>query len=109
MKGPTRPAPAIPGLTMNRNSLVTNWDSDPFGADVFEPLPHVQKKKPPPRPPPPAININQSTNFPSKPSHFIRKPTVLSSLLSRKTKTVNNQNQIQNNTLPDITCNVDRS
>ncbi|XP_047034299.1 actin-binding protein isoform X1 [Helicoverpa zea] len=90
MKGPTRPAPGVPGMA-NRYSPVTNWDNDPFGADVFEPSPHfTQKKKPPPRPPPP--KVAKQPDVPAKPSHFIRKPTVLSSLLSRKSKVVVNQN-----------------
>ncbi|KAM3961214.1 SH3 domain-containing lethal (3) 05822 isoform 2-T2 [Aphomia sociella] len=84
MKGPGRPAPAIPGVTVNRYSPVTNWNDDPFAADVFEPTPQFgQKKKPPPRPPPPKINIKQP-DIATKPSHFIRKPTVLTSLMSRK-------------------------
>ncbi|XP_026735597.1 uncharacterized protein LOC113499349 isoform X1 [Trichoplusia ni] len=92
MKGPTRPAPSVPGMGVNRYSPVTNWDNDPFGADVFEPSPHfTQKKKPPPRPPPP--KVNKQPDVPVKPSHFIRRPTVLSSLLSRnKSKTTVNQN-----------------
>ncbi|XP_026761373.2 uncharacterized protein LOC113520289 isoform X1 [Galleria mellonella] len=84
MKGPSRPAPAVPTGAVNRYSPVTNWNDDPFGADVFEPSPQfAQKKKPPPRPPPPKINFKQP-DVPSKPSHFIRRPTVLTSLMSRK-------------------------
>lgn len=89
MKGPTRPAPTVPGMGVTRYSPVTNWDSDPFEADLFEPTPNVQKKKPPPRPPPPKVTSRQP-EVPAKPTHFIRKPTVLSSLLSRKTKTSSN-------------------
>ncbi|KAG6456100.1 hypothetical protein O3G_MSEX009571 [Manduca sexta] len=107
MKGPTRPAPAVPGNAVNRYSPVTNWDNDPFGADVFEPLPHQQKKKPPPpRPPPPKINSRQP-DIPVKPSHFIRRPTVLSSLLSRKTKQSSNQNVNQQHTIPEFTSDMD--
>ncbi|CAG4965929.1 unnamed protein product [Parnassius apollo] len=92
MKGPTRPAPSVPVLNgVNRYSPVTNWNDDPFGADVFEPSPqYAQKKKPPPRPPPP--KLSKQPDIPAKPSHFIRKPTVLSSLLSRGKATVNHQN-----------------
>lgn len=93
MKGPTRQAPSIPGGGVTRYSPVTNWNNDPFGADVFEPNPQfLQKKKPPPRPPPPKVN-SKPNDVPLKPSHFIRKPTVLSSLMSRnKNRTiVNNQ------------------
>lgn len=85
MRGPARPAPAVPGFQVNRYSPVSNWDDDPFGTNVFEPMPSCnQKKKPPPRPPPPRLNY---PDVPNKPSHFIRKQTVLSSLLSRKKKT----------------------
>lgn len=109
MKGPTRPAPSVPGM-VNRYSPVTNWDNDPFGADVFEPSPHfTQKKKPPPRPPPPKVGPKQ-LDVPAKPSHFIRKPTVLSSLLSRKTKTTvvnQNVNSAQQNILTDFNSDVD--
>lgn len=109
MKEPTRPAPSVPKMGVNRYSPVTNWNDDPFGADVFEPTPHyMQKKKPPPRPPPPKVNLKQ-TDLPLKPSHFIRKPTVLSSLLSRKNKTtVNNENinSIQNPVM-DFKSDVD--
>lgn len=99
MKGPTRQAPSVPGM-VTRYSPVTNWNDDPFGADVFEPQNYAQKKKPPPRPPPPVIN---------KPSHFIRKPTVLSSLLSRKSKnTVNHQSaNSQANMLTNVTSEMD--
>lgn len=93
MKGPLRPAPGVPGM-VTRYSPVTNWNDDPFGADVFEPQNYAQKKKPPPRPPPPVIN---------KPSHFIRKPTVLSSLLSRKSK--NTVNQPSANNQPNMFTN----
>ncbi|XP_059051843.1 abl interactor 2 isoform X2 [Achroia grisella] len=91
MKGPARPAPAVPAITDNRYSSVTNWNDDPFGADVFEPSPqYTQKKKPPPRPPPPKINSNRP-DISTRPSHFIRKPTVYTSLMSRKNnRTVNN-------------------
>lgn len=109
MKGPARPAPAVPGLGVNRYSPVTNWNDDPFGADVFEPSPHyTQKKKPPPRPPPPKVNSKQP-DVPVKPSHFMRKPTVLSSLLSRKNKSVQNQNININSQslLADSNCDVD--
>ncbi|KAI5645762.1 SH3 domain-containing protein [Phthorimaea operculella] len=91
MKGPTRPAPSVPGAGVNRYSPVTNWNDDPFGTDVFEPNPQfAQKKKPPPRPPPPKVHLKQP-DVPAKPSHFIRKPTVLTSLLSRKNKASANQ------------------
>jgi hypothetical protein len=91
MKGPSRPAPSAPRLGVNRYSPVTNWNDDPFGADVFEPTPqHGQKKVPPPRPPPP--RVNKPPEVPAKPTHFIRKPTVLTSLLSRKKNGVNNAN-----------------
>lgn len=110
MKGPTRPAPSIPSIGVNRYSPVTNWDDDPFGADVFEPSPHyTQKKKPPPRPPPPKVGMKH-LDVPAKPSHFVRKPTVLSSLLSRKSKTpVNNQfvNNVQQNVTSDFSCDID--
>lgn len=108
MKGPTRPAPSVPGLGVTRYSPVTNWDDDLFGADVFEPTPHMQKKKPPPRPPPPKINLKQP-DIPAKPSHFIRKPTVLSSLLNRKTKSgPNTQNAINHQSiLSDFNSEVD--
>lgn len=92
MKGPTRPAPSVPTIGVTRYSPVTNWDDNPFGADVFEPTPHMQKKKPPPRPPPP--RLNRQPDIPAKPSHFIRKPTVLSSLLSRKTKTTTSSQSV---------------
>ncbi|RVE44866.1 hypothetical protein evm_010466 [Chilo suppressalis] len=88
MKGPTRPAPTVPQLRVNRYSPVTNWNDDPFG-DVFEPTPQYQKKVPPPRPPPPRV---KHPEVPAKPSHFIRKPTVLTSLLSRKKAAANNSN-----------------
>lgn len=108
MKGPTRQAPAVPGM-VNRYSPVTNWDDDPFGADVFEPSPNfAQKKKPPPRPPPP--KINKQPDIPAKPSHFIRKPTVLTSLLSRKSKTVvNNQNvnAVQPSIVKEVNSDLD--
>lgn len=85
MKGPARPAPAVPGKTVNRYSPVTNWNDDPFGTDVFEPTPQFgQKRKPPPRPPPP--KTQRQPDIPAKPSHFIRRPTVLSNLLSRRNK-----------------------
>ncbi|XP_013166244.1 PREDICTED: SH3 domain-containing protein 19 isoform X1 [Papilio xuthus] len=102
MKGPLRPAPSVPPLNgVNRYSPVTNWNDDPFGADVFEPTPQfAQKKKPPPRPPPP--KLSRQPDIPAKPSHFIRKPTVLTSLLSRKSKTV-----IQNTTVKQQTVNMD--
>ncbi|CAG9793413.1 unnamed protein product [Diatraea saccharalis] len=91
MKGPSRPAPAVPRLGVNRYSPVTNWNDDPFGADVFEPTPQfVQKKVPPPRPPPP--RVKKHPEVPAKPSHFIRKPTVLTSLLSRKKAATSNSN-----------------
>lgn len=110
MKGPTRPAPSIPSIGVNRYSPVTNWDDDPFGADVFEPSPHyTQKKKPPPRPPPPKVSMKH-LDVPAKPSHFVRKPTVLSSLLSRKSITpVNNQfvNNVQQNVTSDFSCDID--
>lgn len=89
MKGPARPAPAVPGLGVTRYSPVTNWNDDPFGADLFEPTPQfAQKKKPPPRPPPP--KVHKQPDIPLKPTHFIRKPTVLSSLMSRKKNTAHN-------------------
>lgn len=109
MKGPTRPAPAVPGLGVNRYSPVTNWNDDPFGADLFEPAPYVQKKMPPPRPPPPKVSTKQP-DIPAKPSHFVRRPTVLSSLLSRKKSTMNNQNsasQHTNTLLTDLSSEVD--
>lgn len=89
MKGPTRQAPSVPGGGVTRHSPVTNWNNDPFGADVFEPNPQfMQKKKPPPRPPPPKVNFKPN-DLPLKPSHFVRKPTVLSSLMSRnKNRTI---------------------
>lgn len=93
MKGPTRPAPTIPGMGVTRYSPVTNWNSDPFEADLFEPTPNVQKKKPPPRPPPPKL-APKLPEVPAKPSHFIRRPTVLSSLLSRKNKSTNNSQTV---------------
>lgn len=109
MKGPTRPAPGVPGIGVNRYSPVTNWDNDPFGADVFEPSPHfTQKKKPPPRPPPP--KVGKQPDIPAKPSHFIRKPTVLSSLLSRKSKTTvinHNVNIVQQSIITDVGSDVD--
>lgn len=110
MKGPSRPAPAVPGFSVNRYSPVSNWNDDPFGADVFEPMPQFgQKKKPPPRPPPP--RINKQPDIPTKPSHFMRKPTVLSSLLSRKNKAVTNQTVVSStthqNNFTEISSNVD--
>lgn len=107
MKGPARPAPAVPNIAVNRYSPVTNWNDDPFGADVFEPVPNTQKKKPPPRPPPP--NILKQSDASVKPIHFIRKPTVLSALLSRKGKnTVNNPSAtIQQNTFINLNSEVD--
>ncbi|CAG9112753.1 unnamed protein product [Plutella xylostella] len=109
MKGPSRPAPAVPPFTVNRYSPVTNWNDDPFGADVFEPNPqYLQKKKPPPRPPPP--RVNKQPDVPSKPSHFIRKPTVLTSLLSRKNKNSVPNNSVTNNVpslLSDFNSEVD--
>lgn len=103
MKGPTRAAPGVP--VVNRYSPVTNWNDDPFGADVFEPTPQFgQKKKPPPRPPPP--KLSKQPDVPSKPSHFIRRPTVLTSLLSRKSKTVNQQSAT-NQTFTDLNSEVD--
>lgn len=107
MKGPARPAPAVPNIAVNRYSPVTNWNDDPFGADVFEPVPNTQKKKPPPRPPPP--NISKLSDASAKPTHFIRKPTVLSALLSRKGKnTVNNPSAtMQQNTFINFNSEVD--
>ncbi|XP_041982854.1 abl interactor 2 isoform X2 [Aricia agestis] len=98
MKGPARPAPAVPGMQVNRYFPVTNWNDDPFG-DVFEPTPNfAQKKKPPPRPPPP--KVNKQPDVPSKQTHFIRRPTVLSALLSRKSKPTVNQKVDSVNTQP---------
>lgn len=109
MKGPARPAPSVPGLGVNRYSPVTNWDNDPFGVDVFEPSPHfTQKKKPPPRPPPPKVG-SRNPDIPTKPSHFVRKPTVLSTILSRKTRTTvanQNVNIVQHNAL-DFNIDID--
>ncbi|XP_075984420.1 SH3 domain-containing lethal (3) 05822 isoform X2 [Anticarsia gemmatalis] len=108
MKGPTRPAPSVPGIVVNRYSPVTNWDNDPFGADVFEPSPHyTQKKKPPPRPPPP--KVGRQPDVPAKPSHFNRRPTVLSSLLSRYRTTGANQNvnTTQQSIITDFNSDVD--
>lgn len=106
MKGPTRAAPGVPGVAVNRYSPVTNWNDDPFGADVFEPTPQFgQKKKPPPRPPPP--KVSKQPDVPAKPSHFIRKPTVLTSLLSRKSKTAVNQSSATNQTFTDLGSEVD--
>lgn len=90
MKGPTRPAPLAPGPVVHRYSPVTNWNDDPFCSEVFEPTPmYTQKKKPPPRPPPP--KVNKKPEVTAKPSHFMRRPTVLTSLLNRKNKNVVNQ------------------
>ncbi|CAG9567993.1 unnamed protein product [Danaus chrysippus] len=103
MKGPTRPAPAVPSMGVSRYSPVTNWNDDPFGADVFEPTPsYAQKKKPPPRPPPP--KVSKHPDIPTKPSHFIRKPTVLSSILGR-----HNKNKViqQNASQPILDVNSD--
>lgn len=108
MKGPSRPAPATPGLGVNRYSPITNWNDDPFGADLFEPAPLVQKKMPPPRPPPP--KVNKQPDVPVKPSHFVRRPTVLSSLLSRKKNITNhnsNDNQNLNTLLTDVSSEAD--
>ncbi|XP_037868097.1 SH3 domain-containing protein 19 isoform X2 [Bombyx mori] len=105
MKGPTRPAPNVPVNGVHRYCPTTNWDNDPFG-DVFEPTPHVQKKKPPPRPPPPRV-ISKQPDIPAKPSHFIRKPNVLSSLLSRKNRPVNNQNIKLQGIVSDFECELD--
>ncbi|XP_068619553.1 uncharacterized protein l(3)05822 isoform X2 [Battus philenor] len=110
MKGPMRPAPSVPSLNgVNRYSPVTDWNDDPFGADVFEPTPqYAQKKKPPPRPPPP--KLSRQPDVPSKPSHFIRKPTVLSTLLSRKTKSVHQNGTVkQQSTLSEFPSEVDTS
>lgn len=115
MKGPSRPAPAVPHLNLNSYSLVTKWNNDPFGADVFEPMPQgVQKKKPPPRPPPPKLNPKSNPDVPARPSHFIRKPTVLSSLLIRKNKYTDAQHVSSNHTVfqesfPDNNTGVDAS
>lgn len=107
MKGPTRPAPSVPGIGVNRYSPVTNWDNDPFGADVFEPSPHyTQKKKPPPRPPPPKVG-NKQPDIPAKPSHFIRRQTVLSSLLSRNRNNKTTANQNVNNLITDFNSDED--
>ncbi|CAK1545599.1 unnamed protein product [Leptosia nina] len=98
MKGPSRPAPLPPGV-VHRYSPVTNWNDDPFASEVFEPSPlHAQKKKPPPRPPPPKVNRQPEVS--AKPSHFIRKPTVLTSLLNRKNK--NTVQQAVNQPTPDF-------
>ncbi|CAH2095324.1 unnamed protein product [Euphydryas editha] len=107
MKGPARPAPAVPNIAVNRYSPVTNWNDDPFGADVFEPVPYTQKKKPPPRPPPP--NISKQLDGSVKPTYFIRRPTVLSTLLSRKGKnTVNNSSATnQQNSFVNYNSEVD--
>ncbi|XP_063832332.1 SH3 domain-containing protein 19 isoform X2 [Ostrinia nubilalis] len=106
MKGPTRPAPGVPKPAVNRYSPVTNWNDDPFGADLFEPAPYVQKKMPPPRPPPPKVG-NKQPDVPVKPSHFVRRPTVLSSLLSRKKNSSNNHANQHNVT--DLPNEVDTS
>lgn len=101
MKGPTRPAPSVPGSRVTRYSPVTNWNDDPFGADVFEPKPlFMQKKKPPPRPPPPKISSNLN-DVPLRPSHFVRRPTVLSSLMSR-----NKNRTIANNQSVNVICHT---
>ncbi|XP_047511927.1 uncharacterized protein LOC125054210 [Pieris napi] len=93
MKGPTRPAPVPPGAIVHRYSPVTNLNDDPFGSEVFEPSPmYSQKKKPPPRPPPP--KINKQPEVPAKPIHFMRRPTVLTSLLNRKNKNIVNQSNV---------------
>ncbi|XP_039759834.1 SH3 domain-containing protein 19 isoform X1 [Pararge aegeria] len=106
MKGPTRAAPGVPGIAVNRYSPVTNWNDDPFGADVFEPTPQFgQKKKPPPRPPPP--KVSKQPEVPAKPSHFIRRPTVLASLLSRKSKNTVNNPSATNQTFTDPGSEVD--
>ncbi|CAG4959879.1 unnamed protein product [Colias eurytheme] len=107
MKGPSRPAPVPPSAHVNRYSPVTNWNDDPFGAEVFEPTPiYAQKKKPPPRPPPP--KVTKQPEVPTKPSHFIRKPTVLTSLLNRKSKnTVNQQNGPNQPIFTDFSSEVD--
>ncbi|GBP38846.1 hypothetical protein EVAR_32362_1 [Eumeta japonica] len=107
MKGPIRPAPAAPKFGVNRYSPVTDWNDDPFGTDVFEPLPQ-QKKKPPPRPPPPKLAPKIQPDIPAKPSHFNRKPTVLSALLSRRNRPTASEItqpkiQVQPNILPDVT------
>lgn len=100
MKGPARPAPTVPRRGVNHYSPVTNWDNNLFGADLFEPTPKAQKKQPPPRPPPP--KLNRQPDIPAKPSHFIRKPTVLSSLISRTTRTtVSSQSVTYQQTVPD--------
>nr|XP_026497351.1 abl interactor 1 isoform X2 [Vanessa tameamea] len=107
MKGPARPAPAVPNIAVNRYSPVTNWNDHPFGADVFEPVPCTQKKKPPPRPPPPSVLKQPDVS--AKPTHFIRRPTVLSTLLSRKGKnTVNNSSaNNQHNSFTNFNSEVD--
>ncbi|CAF4915973.1 unnamed protein product [Pieris macdunnoughi] len=93
MKGPTRPAPVPPGAIVHRYSPVTNLNDDPFGSEVFEPSPmYSQKKKPPPRPPPP--KINKQPEVPAKPIHFMRRPTVLTSLLNRKNKNIVNHSTV---------------
>lgn len=111
MKGPSRPAPAVPASQVNRYSPISNWNDDPFGTDVFEPMPQaVQKKKPPPRPPPPKINITTQPEIPAKPSHFIRKPTALTYLLNRKNKNTTVQNtskSLQQSVLTDCSTDVD--
>ncbi|KAL0819025.1 hypothetical protein ABMA28_008305 [Loxostege sticticalis] len=110
MKGPSRPAPGVPKPAVNRYSPVTNWNDDPFGADLFEPAPFVQKKMPPPRPPPPKVN-NKQPDVPVKPSHFVRRPTVLTSLLSRKKNSGNNQNNHVNhqNPISELRSEMDTS
>ncbi|KAL4703930.1 hypothetical protein ACJJTC_015377 [Scirpophaga incertulas] len=105
MKGPTRPAPSVPQISVNRYSPVTNWNDDPFGTDVFEPTPRILKKVPPPRPPPP--RVTKPPDIPTKPSHFLRKPTVLSSLLSRKKTSTNTSNNSHHQTYTDYTIDVD--
>lgn len=85
MKYPMRSAPPPPGGA--KRPPMTSWQDDLFANDPFSNANPVQKKKPPPRPPPPkfARAPVPKPDVPQRPAHFNRKPTILSSLINRKT------------------------
>lgn len=86
MKLPLRAAPPPP---VPKYQSQSSWKDDLFSQDPFaSSYDRVEKKKPPPRPPPPKFNraaLNMP-DVPSRPSHFNRKPTILSSLMARRPK-----------------------
>lgn len=86
MKLPLRAAPPPPTLKYQSQS---SWKDDLFSQDPFtSSYESVEKKKPPPRPPPPKFNraALSKPDLPSRPAHFNRKPTILSSLMARRPK-----------------------